>query len=185
MKMRKKVIILLRIFHLKNVTSFIGASHVRIPIPRKQKKKQTSACLSLNQRRWWRVVIIVKINRAFGGDRQRRRGEPHRVITVRKLVLEMTRLFTIIKIQRVTPRIVPEINLIRPITTTTAVSDPAAAVTPADAADERFPLGTSQDLGPLPHLAPPGHPPTLVRLEFIHGSDSLPPYGSSVTRRLR
>lgn len=184
MKMCKKVIILLRIFHLKNVTSFIGASHVRIHTTVK-KKKQTSAWLLLNQRQRWRVAIIVEINGRFGGDRQRRRGEPHRVITVRKLVLEMPRLFTIIKIQRVTPRIVPEINMIRPITTTAAVSDPAAAVTPADAADERFPLGTSQDLGPLPHLAPPWHPPALVRLEFIHGSYSLPPYGSSVTRRLR
>ena len=156
------------------------ASHVRIHTTN---KKQRSAWLSLNQQRR-RVVIVVEINRAFGGDRQRRRGEPHRVITVRKLVLGTTRLFTVVEIQRVTPRIVPEKNIIRPIATAVSAAT-AAALAPADAADERFPLGTSQDFGPFPHLVPPGDPPTVVRLEFIDGSDSLPPYGSSVTRRLR
>ena len=174
---------ILRIFLLKCHVFHRCASHVRIHTTN---KKQRSASLLLYQLRRRRVAIVVEINGAFGGDRQRRRGEPHRVITVRKLVLGTTRLFTIIKIQRVTPRIVPETNLIRPITTTAvSAATTAAALAPAYAADERFPLGTSQDFGPFPHLVPPGHPPTVVRLEFIDGSDSLPPYGSSVTRRLR
>lgn len=163
--------------HLSSKMSRLSSVHSTLE--GNPREKQRSAWLLLNQRR--RVVIVVKIDGAFCGNRQRRRRESHRVITVRKLVLEMTRLSSVVEIQRVTPRIVPDINLIRPTTTVVAT----AAVTTAETADEGLPLGTSHDFRPLPHLIPPGHPPPIFGLQFINGSDSLPPNRSVVTRRLR
>lgn len=44
------------------------------------------------------LPLAIEIDGAFSGDRQGRRSEPHRVISVRKLVVKMSGLLPVVEI---------------------------------------------------------------------------------------